>query len=110
MRLNSYARYALLGALVVSLACARNTEDGDDTSATGRVTTADTGATVRVRLDTSAGDTAGTEVAGDTVRPSVTDSAPTGLEPTVDTSTTGPGWPVDTMHGGGWSTPADSGQ
>ncbi|MGH7630364.1 MAG: hypothetical protein ACREOF_13480 [Gemmatimonadales bacterium] len=110
MRLDSYARYALVGALLVSLACARNTGDAEDTSATGRVTTADTGATVRVRPDTSAGDTAETEVAGDTVRPSVTDSVPTGPEPTVDTSTTGAGWPVDTMHGGGWSTPADSGR
>lgn len=97
MRLDSYARCALLGALVVSLACARNTEDGDNTSATGRVTTADTGA--------------GPEVVGDTVRPSVTDSAPTGLEPTdptsVDTSAA-TGWPVDTMQG--WSTPPDSGR
>ncbi|MGH7628204.1 MAG: hypothetical protein ACREOF_02220 [Gemmatimonadales bacterium] len=110
MRLDSYGRYALLGALLVSLACARNTGDGDDTNATGRVTTADTGAPVRMQADTNAGDTAGTEVAGDTVTPNVTDSAPTGLEPTVDTATTGPGWPVDTMHGGGWSTPADSGR
>ncbi len=123
MRIDGIARYALLGALAVSLACARNSED---TGATGSVTTtADTGATVRVRADT-----AGTEIIGDTsqgtmtdldstagsgepVRPTATDSARMTVDPNAagssDTSAAGPGWPSDTTQGG-WSTPPDSGR
>ena len=120
MRIDSCARFALLGALVVSLACARNIENGDDTGATGRVTTADTGATVRVRPDTTVSpDTVGrahpdsATGAAAPARPGTADSAGPGMTP-VDTAmadtSAGPGWPVDTMQGGGWATPPDSGQ
>jgi hypothetical protein len=122
VKLDSYARYALMGALAISLACARNTEDMDDTTATGDVTTTDTGATVRVKPDTAAMDTLGMPPsdtvrptmgedsaagAGAPVRPGTTDSARIGVEP--DTTSPGPGWPSDTS-GGGWTTPPDSGR
>lgn len=45
MRIDGYARWALLGTLVISLACARNSEEMDDTTATGRATTVDTATT-----------------------------------------------------------------
>jgi hypothetical protein len=119
MRIDSCARFALLGALVVSLGCARNTENEDDTGATGRVTTADTGATVRVRPDTTVSpDTIGrahpdSAAGGTPARPGTVDSARPGMAP-VDTAmadtSAGPGWPVDTMQGGGWATPPDSGR
>jgi hypothetical protein len=120
MRIDSCARFALLGALVVSLGCARNTENGDETGATGRATAADTGATVRVRPDTTVSpDTLGRahpdSATGGAApaRPGTADSARPGMAP-VDTAmadtSAGPGWPVDTMQGGGWATPPDSGQ
>jgi hypothetical protein len=128
MRIDGVARYALLGALAVSLACARNSED-TDTGASGDVTATDTGATVRVRPDTSAMiDTSGmlppadsTGGAGAPVRPTGTDSARMTIDSTApalpdpsspavpDTSSTAPGWPSDSSQGG-WSTPPDSGQ
>jgi hypothetical protein len=117
VKLDSYARYALMGALAISLACARNSEEMDDTSASGSVTATDTGATVRVKADTTAMDTVGmtpsdtirapvdsASGAGATVRPGATDSARIGVEP--DTTTAAPGWPKDTSSG--WSTPPDS--
>jgi hypothetical protein len=120
VRFDSYARYALIGALAISLACARNTEE-EDTSATGAVTATDTGATVRVKPDTTAMDTVG-KIPADTVRapidtmrppmdstirPGTTDSARIGTG--ADTTSPGPGWPTDTTKGG-WSTPPDSGR
>jgi hypothetical protein len=139
MRIDSLAHYALVGALAVSLACARNSED-TDTGATGSVTTTDTGAAVTVSPDTGPADTAGTEIIQDTsrgtqtdldstagagapVRAGTTDSARMTID-TTDTSATsdsaplqpdtanvnpGPGWPEDTTQGG-WSTPPDSGR
>lgn len=120
MRFDNCARYALIGALAISLACARNTEE-EDTSATGAVTTTDTGATVRVKPDTTAMDTVGKmptdtlrppsdtmrPTMDSTVHPSTTDSARIGTG--VDTMSPGPGWPTDTTKGG-WSTPPDSGR
>jgi hypothetical protein len=105
MRMDGLARYAILGALAVSLACARNSEE-TDTGATGSVTAADTGVTVRVRPDTNAADTsqgAGTNPdsaagEGEPVRPTPTDS--------TRTDSAGGGWPVDSL--GGWPTPPDS--
>ena len=126
MKLDSYARYALMGALAISLACARNTEDVDDTTATGDVTTTDTGATVRVKPDTTPMDTVG-KMPADTVRPSIdTTTMPPSPDTTMgtppispstdsariggpDTSAAAPGWPKDTS-GGGWTTPPDSGR
>ena len=109
MRIDCVARYAVLGALAVSLACARNSEESDDSGVSGSVTSTDTGATVRVRPDTNAADTAGTRTdmdstAGDgaPVRPTATDSA----RMTIDSSAGG-GWPADSSQGG-WSTPPDS--
>jgi hypothetical protein len=138
MRIDSLARFALVGALAVSLACARNTED-TDAGATGSVTTTDTGATVKVSPDTSAADTAGTEIIGDTsqgtrtdldstagtgepVRPTATDSARLTVDSagmikdttrlhtdSAQVNAPSPGWPEDTTQGG-WSTPPDSGR
>jgi hypothetical protein len=129
MRMDGVARYALLGALAVSLACARNSEE-TDTGASGDVTATDTGATVRVRPDTSAiVDTSGmmpsadsTGGAGAPVRPTATDSARMTIDTTApalpadpsapavpDTASPAPGWPTDSSQGG-WSTPPDSGQ
>jgi hypothetical protein len=128
MRIDSIARYALVGVFAVALACARNAED--EAGATGSVTTTDTGATVEVSPTTGDSDTAGTQITGDTsqgtmtdldstsgsgapVRPGTTDSA----RMTIDTMGTagdtagaagpGTGWPTDTTQGG-WTTPADS--
>jgi len=58
MRTDSFARYALMGALAVALGCARNTEDMEDGTATGQTRTTDT-ATVQTR-------TADTAVVADT--------------------------------------------
>lgn len=124
MRLDSYARYALIGALAISLACARNTEEDMDDTTSGRVSETDTGATVRVRPDTTAMDTVG-KMPADTVRPSMdTTAMPPSPDTTVgtppisptpdsariggaDTSAAAPGWPSDSTQGG-WSTPPDS--
>ncbi len=108
MRIDGYARYALLGALVVSLACARNKEDMNDTGATGSVTTTDTGATIRVRPDTNVADTAGTGAIGDTSQGTRTDPDSTaGAGAASDTLSPGAGWPADSSRGG-WSIPPDS--
>jgi hypothetical protein len=117
MKIDSFARYALIGAFAVSLACAKKSEE----TTTGRVAPVDTGATVRITPEPPQGDTAGKAVVGDTVPapPAVTDSARMRIDTThmppdsgaglpKDTSS-GAGWPKDTTHGG-WSTPPDSGQ
>ena len=106
MTINSFARYVLVGALVASLGCARNTGDMNEGTATGETTTADTAGfnvspidSVRTGVvegnqrDTTAADTAKT----DSLRIH-RDSA--NVDP-------GAGWPQDSMQGG-WSTPADS--
>jgi hypothetical protein len=130
MTINSFARYALIGALAVSLGCARNTEDMDDGTATGRTSTADTTA-----ADTSSAGVVGADADSADFHVSPIDSVRTGVvevDPNRgDTSTTtagadtagtdslrihrdsanvdpGAGWPSDSTQGG-WSTnPADS--
>ena len=119
MTINSFARYALMGTLVVSIGCARNSEM-DDTAATGRATTADTTA-----ADTSSAGVVGADADSADFHVSPIDSVRTGVvEPGRDTTAgadtdtmrihrdsanvegAAPGWPSDTA--GGWSTPSDS--
>ena len=131
MTINSFARYALMGALAVSLGCARNTEDMNDGTATGQTST----------MDTTAADTSSAGVVGadadsadfnvspiDSVRTGVVEVDPNRGDTTgttgmgADTAGTdtlrihrdsanvdpGAGWPSDSTQGG-WSTnPADS--
>jgi hypothetical protein len=137
MRINSIAQYALMGALAVSLGCARNTEDMEDGTATGQTRTADT-TTVPTRTDTAAvSDTApqGAGVVGahpdsadytvspmDSVRTGVVDvnrdSAAAGADTAGNDSLRihrdsahvdpGAGWPKDSSQGGWSTTPSDS--
>ena len=138
MRINSIAQYALMGALAVSLGCARNTEDMEDGTTTGQTRTADT-TTVPTRTDTAVvSDTApqGAGVVGahpdsadytvspiDSVRTGVVevnsrDSSAAGADTAGNDSLRihrdsanvdpGAGWPKDSSQGG-WSTaPSDS--
>ena len=127
MTINSIARYAIMGALAISLGCARNTEGVDDTATTARTSTADTTA-----ADTSSAGVVGAGADSADFHVSPIDSVRTGVvEPgRRDTSATGTGadtagtdtlrihrdsanvepgagWPADTTQGG-WSTPTDS--
>lgn len=125
MTITSIARYAIMGALAISLGCARNAEDVDDTAATARTSTADTTA-----ADTSSAGVVGADADSADFHVSPIDSVRTGVvEPgqrdpsgtgadTAGTDTLrihrdsanvdpGAGWPADTTQGG-WSTPTDS--
>jgi hypothetical protein len=133
MRIKGFAHYALMGALAVSLGCARNTEDTDDNTATGRASTADT--TTATTADTAGRGAGVVGATADTFNVSPIDSVRTGVVEVnprhgdstaartgADTAGTdslrihrdsanvdpAAGWPSDSTRGG-WSTnPADS--
>lgn len=131
MRINSFARYALMGALAVSLGCARNTEDMEDGTATGQTRTADT-AVVADTAPRGAGvvgahpDSADFTVSPiDSVKTGVVDvnrHDSTGTAAKADTAGNdslrihrdsahvdpGAGWPKDSTQGGWSTTPSDS--
>jgi hypothetical protein len=131
MRINSFARYALMGALAVSLGCARNTEDMEDGTATGQTRTADTGAVADTAPRGAGVVGAHPDSADFTVSPidsvktgvvEVNRHDSTGAGTQADTAGNdslrihrdsaqvdpGAGWPKDSTQGGWSTTPPDS--